>query len=68
MVELELETQEFLRTVAETLLAHRKWYELQSKDDLELDDDGLYQLSEAYLILYALYTKGDIPRNGRGLN
>lgn len=62
MEELEQETQNFLHIIAETLLAHRKWFEQAAPEEIDLDSEALYQLSEAYLILYSLYKKGDIPR------
>lgn len=61
MVELKPEIVEDLRTVAETLLAHKAWYESQPAGKTSLDDDSLYFMSTYYLILYALYAQGDVP-------
>lgn len=63
MAVIEQETENFLDIIAETLLAHRKWFEqVATAEEKDLDSEALYQLSEAYLILYSLYKKGDIPR------
>lgn len=59
---LEPETERWLKTVAETCLAHMKHVERSNPEDLEHDDHGLYTLDKAFLTLYALYVKGDIPR------
>ena len=61
-MDLERETEEWLKQVAETCIAHMKHVEAQAEADVDLDDQGLYQLDKAFLTLYSLYVKGDIPR------
>lgn len=66
LVQLDDDTEEFLEAVAKQALEHMKYMELEqvtNPEALTVDDFGLLKIEQAYLILYALHTKGAIPTN-----
>lgn len=62
--EFDEELNTWLRTMAETCVAHMKYVEEVEEDEPESltdDDYGLLALERGFLVLYALHTKGSLP-------
>lgn len=54
--ELSRETIALLEKVAETCLAHHRWY-LDNPDQRSPDDEGLHMLESAFMILYNRFVR-----------
>lgn len=59
---------EWLEDVAKTCLAHMHYTEDADPEALNVDDFGLLEIERAFLTLYALYKKGELPQPKEQLN